>query len=73
VQCSLSDCSPICIQLAMGNASSSANGEVVDSAPRPNRPDGLGQPARFDVTPLTSALKAVRSAGELRIDDFGRP
>jgi len=54
----------------MGNASSSENGELVDSPPRPTTTDGPGQPARFDVTPLTSALKAVRSAGELPFDEL---
>ncbi len=53
----------------MGNASSSENGALADSPPRPTMTDGPGQPARFDVTPLTSALKAVRSAGELQFDD----
>jgi len=54
----------------MGNASSSENGKLVDSSPRPITTDGPGQPARFDVTPLTSALKAVRSAGELPFDEL---
>lgn len=57
----------------MGNASSSGNGEAVDLPPTPTKTDGQGQPARFEVSPLTSALKAVRSAGELRFDDFDRP
>lgn len=56
----------------MGNASSSENGEVVDAPPTPIKTD-QGQPARFDVTPLTSALKAVRSASELRFHDFDKP
>ncbi len=54
----------------MGNASSSENSKLVDSSPRPITTDGPGQPARFDVTPLTSALKAVRSAGELPFDEL---
>ncbi|KAA6425716.1 MAG: hypothetical protein FRX49_04091 [Trebouxia sp. A1-2] len=54
----------------MGNASSSENGEVVDAPPTPIKTD-QGQPARFDVTPLTSALKARGSTLVLEVDTLG--
>lgn len=48
----------------MGNASSLANNE--DTVPKSSQSAEDGQAALFDVTPLTQALKAVRSVQDLR-------
>ena len=48
----------------MGNASSLANSE--DKVPESSKSAEDGQAALFDVTPLTQALKAVRSLQDLR-------